>query len=184
MLLSKQELKISNKQGIFIVGSHVNKTTLQLKKLIEANDVKGIEIDVQKILDANSELLTDILKNIEELWNNSKTPVVYTSRKEVRIENKEKKQEFGKTISDFLVKIVKNLPSQPGYIVAKGGITSHDILTHGLELTNAHVAGQILAGVPVIIAGKESRFPRIPYVIFPGNVGDENSLLEAFKILC
>jgi uncharacterized protein YgbK (DUF1537 family) len=28
-----------------------------------------------------------------------------------------------------------------------------------------------------------SRHPNMPYVIFPGNVGDENALLETWRIL-
>ena len=31
--------------------------------------------------------------------------------------------------------------------------------------------------------GKESRFPHIPYVIFPGNVGEDATLREAVEIL-
>ncbi|HPJ01993.1 MAG TPA: nucleotide-binding domain containing protein, partial [Candidatus Limiplasma sp.] len=51
--------------------------------------------------------------------------------------------------------------------------------TQGLQVRKALVMGQILKGVPVWLTGPESRFPGMPYVIFPGNVGDENALLEA-----
>ena len=32
-------------------------------------------------------------------------------------------------------------------------------------------------------AGGESRFPGLPYVVFPGNVGDESSLAQAVQAL-
>ena len=38
------------------------------------------------------------------------------------------------------------------------------------------VTGQILAGVPVWKPGPESRFPGCPYIVFPGNVGDDGAL--------
>jgi uncharacterized protein YgbK (DUF1537 family) len=33
------------------------------------------------------------------------------------------------------------------------------------------------------MTGQESLFPGLPYVIFPGNVGTETTLLEAVEIL-
>ena len=71
----------------------------------------------------------------------------------------------------------------PRFLVAKGGITSSDIGTKALGVKKAFVPGQILAGVPVWVTGEESRFPGIPYVIFPGNVGAEDALLQVVEKL-
>jgi predicted Rossmann-fold nucleotide-binding protein len=35
----------------------------------------------------------------------------------------------------------------------------------------------------VVRAGEESRFPGLAYVIFPGNTGTEEDLLEVWKML-
>ena len=43
--------------------------------------------------------------------------------------------------------------------------------------------GQIRPGIPVWQTGGESRFPQMPYVIFPGNTGDKTTLREAVEIL-
>ena len=43
--------------------------------------------------------------------------------------------------------------------------------------------GQILPGIPVWKTGAESKFPGMAYVIFPGNVGNEDSLRKAVEIL-
>jgi uncharacterized protein YgbK (DUF1537 family) len=58
--------------------------------------------------------------------------------------------------------------------VGKGGITSHDILTKGLGIRSARVLGQVIASVPCVMA------PHFPYIIFPGNVGNEESLREVY----
>jgi len=38
------------------------------------------------------------------------------------------------------------------------------------------VIGQILPGVPVWKLGNETRFPGMSYIVFPGNVGDNDAL--------
>jgi prevent-host-death family protein len=71
------------------------------------------------------------------------------------------------------------------FVVAKGGITSSDIATKGLEVRRAEVAGPLLppAIVPVWILPDENDFPGLPYVIFPGNVGGPESLARAIEVL-
>ena len=71
----------------------------------------------------------------------------------------------------------------PSFVIAKGGITSSDVGTKALKVTKANVLGQIRPGIPVWQTGENSRFPGIPYVIFPGNVGDVETLKEAVEIL-
>ena len=85
--------------------------------------------------------------------------------------------EIGRIISDGLVELVRNITVRPRFIVAKGGITSSDIATDALNIRRANIAGQILPGVPVWQSDVGSRFPQLPYVIFPGNVGDDRSLV-------
>ena len=79
--------------------------------------------------------------------------------------------------------MVKRLSVEPSFVVAKGGITSADVGVKALAIRKARVAGQIQPGVPVWIADETSKFPDIPYVIFPGNVGDDETLYNAVKTL-
>ena len=105
------------------------------------------------------------------------TPVIYTSRTELRVDDADRRQLMGQQISDFLVDLVRCLPYTPAYLVAKGGITSNDILTKGLSVKSARVIGQIIANVPCIMTA------HFPYIIFPGNVGNEYSLQEVYRKL-
>ena len=184
-LLSKDELIQGENlhQGLFIVGSHVKKTTAQLEKLLQCPQVQGIELSIEDILYRSDELWEKLQAELIACDAAGLTPVVYTARKEVRLDNADERQALGQKVSDFLVSIVARLPYQPAYLVAKGGITSHDILTHGLNIKLARVMGQILSGVPCIRTDNSARFSHLPYIIFPGNVGNENSLAEAFEKL-
>ena len=86
-------------------------------------------------------------------------------------------------ISDAVTSIVGRLQVRPAFIVAKGGITSSDVGVKALGVKRAWVMGQILPGIPVWMIGEESKFPRMPYVIFPGNVGEDSTLLDAVSVL-
>ena len=86
-------------------------------------------------------------------------------------------------ISDGVQRLVGKLNIMPAFVVAKGGITSSDVGTKALQVRKALVKGQIRPGIPVWQTGEDSRFPKIPYVIFPGNVGEAETLKEAVEIL-
>ena len=160
--------------GCFVVGSHVKKTTLQLEQLLQAEGTCAIEVDVQRILDDSALLMSETLDTIRQVVEIGLTPVVYTSRQEIRLDDANQRQHLGQQVSDFLVDIVYRLPFTPSYLVGKGGITSHDILTKGLGIRSARVLGQVIASVPCVMA------PHFPYIIFPGNVGNEQSLRAVY----
>ena len=176
--LTREDLGIqANGTGIFIVGSHVKKTTEQLDYLLKSTSVNGIELPIDDILNHSDALMSSTLETIKTLSSNGITPVVYTARKEVRIEDAAQRLRLGQTVSDFLVEIVRRLPIRPNYIVAKGGITSHDILTKGLSVKTARVMGQVINSVPCVMTAL------FPYIIFPGNVGTPRSLEEIYQVL-
>ena len=160
--------------GCFIVGSHVKKTTRQLECLLAEPGTCGIELDVQRILDESEPLMQETLTIIQQVVDEHLTPVIYTSRQEIRLDNADQRQHLGQQVSDFLVDVVRRLPYTPSYLVAKGGITSHDILTHGLNIRSARVLGQVVNSVPCVMTKD------FPYIIFPGNVGGEESLSEVY----
>jgi uncharacterized protein YgbK (DUF1537 family) len=78
---------------------------------------------------------------------------------------------------------VQAISTRPRYLLAKGGITSSDVATQGLNVKRAMVLGQILPGVPVWKLGSESRHPGLNYIVFPGNVGDAQSLVKIVNML-
>ncbi len=168
----------ANTPPLFVIGSHVQKTTRQLECLLQAEGTCGIEVDVQRILDDADALMLETLDIIKQVVDNYLTPVLYTSRQEIRLTDADQRQHLGQQVSDFLVACVRRLPFTPSYLVGKGGITSHDILTKGLGIKSARVLGQIINSVPCVMT--PSGFP---YIIFPGNVGNENSLREVYMKL-
>ena len=181
--LLSDELASSQGPGLFIVGSHVAKTTAQLNRLLAADSVEGIEVDVNDFLDDSDAMANRITGRMHDALSDGKSPVVYTSRSEVQFDSPAQRLQAGRKLSLFLASLVKRLERPVSYVVAKGGITSHDVLVAGLDVKIARVMGQILPGVPVVRVRTDGGQNEIPCVIFPGNVGTDESLCEVLEIL-
>ncbi len=181
------DYKPTDKPGVVLVGSHVQKTTQQLNQLLKEDDVVGIEVDVLRLRDRPQEkniILQQTLDEVEQAFTQDKTPVVYTSRQELSFADTQQRLQFGTEVSALLMEIVQGLPQEIGFLISKGGITSNDVLSVGLNLTAARLLGQILPGCSVIRTEAEHpQFPNLPVVLFPGNVGNEDSLAAAVASL-
>ena len=176
----------TDKPGVVLVGSHVQKTTQQLNRLLE-EDVAGIEVDVVRLRDRPEDkaaILKETLTAVKSAFESGKTPVVYTSRKELSFGDVEQRLQFGKNVSALLMDVVRGLPDSISFLISKGGITSNDVLSVGLNLTLARLLGQILAGCSVIrTEPTHPQFPNLPVVLFPGNVGDASGLVAVWHRL-
>ncbi len=167
--------------GAVIVGSHVNKTTLQLTQLLRQPGITGCEIDVDGIAAQREQLLQNCLQFASRAHANGQTPVFFTSRTEKVFADQYSRLQFGMQVSAFLMDIVARLPVTLGFLISKGGITSNDVLSTGLTLQQARVLGQVLAGCSVVRCPDDHpRYPQLPVVIFPGNVGDDNALATVY----
>ena len=178
----------NGKPGAIIVGSHVQKTTEQLENLLQESGIVGVEINVSNLL-ADSpikgeDLLAEILAKVAEIHQAGNTPVIYTSRQELSFSDAETRLKFGAAVSSLLMDVVQGLPPDLGFLISKGGITSNDVLSTGLNITAARIVGQILAGCSIVLTPKDHpRFPNLPVVLFPGNVGDAKGLATVYQRL-
>jgi uncharacterized protein YgbK (DUF1537 family) len=174
--------------GAVIVGSHVKKTTQQLEQLLKEPGTVGIEVEIERLLDdsvtALENLLKETLEKVHAAYNSGKTPVVYTSRKELAFKDVQTRLLFGEDVSALLMDIVQGLPANIGFLISKGGITSNDVLSTGLALTSARLLGQILPGCSMVrTSDNHPQFPNLPVVLFPGNVGDADGLATVYRRL-
>jgi len=175
--------------GIVVVGSYVEKTTRQVEHLRTLPGMEYVEWDVAHSVDdaENRRYAAKIQKTVEGIISSDRDVCLATSREYWKGHDTslshEARLRFGRRISNGLVSVIKNLAHAPRYIVGKGGITSSDIGVHGLAVRRAMVLGQIQPGVPVWRLGGESRFPGMPYVVFPGNVGGDDTLTRVVTTL-
>ena len=188
-LLTRAQIvvKETDNGGIIVVGSHTNKTTAQVEELKKLTEIEFVELDATLVRDeeAFEKEVQRCLAKEEECIRAGKTVCCYTTRALITADTGDKEDELRLSvrISDAVQSLVGRLTVTPAFVIAKGGITSSDVGTKALAVKRANVLGQIRPGIPVWQTGEESKFPQTPYVIFPGNVGENTTLREAVEVL-
>lgn len=183
-LLRAEDMRpVSKIGGLVVVGSHVPRSSEQLSHLLQNGNISGIELRVQNVLssEGRGREIANIVEFAEKALARGQDVAVYTSRGLVIGNDDADSLAIGRLISQALVEVVRSISLQPRYILAKGGITSSDIATKALNITRAKVLGQILPGVPVWRTGPESKFPDLPYIVFPGNVGEADAISKVVQ---
>ncbi len=189
-LLTRKDIRPTNTSygGIILIGSHVKKTTEQLVCLEQSGlDLTFIEFNAETVkVEGGLEAEVDrIVQQAQDNILHQKTTVVYTSRTLIDLGTKDKEAilKASVRISGALTSIIGRLSIQPSFVLAKGGITSSDVGTKALKVNKALVLGQIKPGIPVWKTDADSKFPGMPYIIFPGNVGTRETLKEIVEII-
>jgi uncharacterized protein YgbK (DUF1537 family) len=169
--------------GLVIVGSHVPKSSTQLAQLLSELRVVSCELRVKEIAEGRTSTAVDqAMALINSTVKAGQHIVLYTSRE---VERREGAAALlvGQKISETLIEIVRNLSVTPRFMIIKGGWTASEIGVKALGVKRAYAPAPPLPGVPMWMLGEETRFPGTPYVIFPGNVGDEQALLKVVRQL-
>lgn len=185
-ILSGERLsnKHSHTGALIIIGSHVNKTTQQLEELLKLDTVIPYEFNQHLVLEPGKFVQEQnaATSRIEQLISQGLDVVLFTKRERLDLGNVSGEDELKLSIaiSDGLCNVVANLSTRPKYIIAKGGITSSEIAKTALQIKSAAVEGQIMEGVSLWTADQDSKFPGISYIVFPGNVGETETLKDLY----
>jgi uncharacterized protein YgbK (DUF1537 family) len=171
--------------GLIVVGSHVGQTTRQLEALMAKHILAAVELDVAEVISAGADVVTATAERVAAALRLSDV-VLYTSREVVRAGAGQDGLAVARAVSAALAAIVRlALSGEPAWIIAKGGITSHDVAVHGLGIRRAEVAGQLFPGLISVFRPVDAAPEAIgmPYVVFPGNVGGVDALAEVVALL-
>ncbi|SDP14010.1 Uncharacterized conserved protein YgbK, DUF1537 family [Arthrobacter sp. ok909] len=172
--------------GLIVVGSHVGVTTRQLNALTEQHSAARIvEIDVEQLLGDNAGANLDETVGTVVAALRAGDVIVHTSRLLIKTSDAAESLRIARTVSAAVVAVVnrtlKTFP--PRFVIAKGGITSSDVAAHGLEIRHAIVRGPMLPGIVSLWEPVDGPAKGIPYVVFAGNVGDDQSLAQVTRKL-
>ncbi len=178
--------------GMVVVGSYMPLANSQLECLFENTDCVGIELQLEDIGKAfeNGDLelfLPDLKKTwltlINESLLNGKTPVLFTSRREISFSTSNSKLSFGNFLALLIAQITATFDSRLGYLISKGGITTHVLLSEGLNLKVVNLEGQLLPGLSLVKPLKKRGLTNYPIITFPGNLGTRSTLLDAWRLM-
>jgi uncharacterized protein YgbK (DUF1537 family) len=174
--------------GLIVVGSHVGLTTRQLKVLTEQHrSAHVVEIDVQGLLasgDNADSILNQIVASVVDALHVGDV-IVHTSRLVIKAGDSAESLRVARTVSAAVVAVVKRTLRifPPRFVIAKGGITSSDVAAHGLEIRHAVVRGPMLPGIVSLWEPVDGPAKGIPFIVFAGNVGDDESLAQVTRKL-
>jgi uncharacterized protein YgbK (DUF1537 family) len=171
--------------GLVVIGSHVGLTTRQLGVLRDEHPcARIVELQVERLLDGAADALDSVVADIVAGLNAGDV-VLHTSRALVRADSPEASLGIARTVSAALVEAVRRTLAQrpPRFVIAKGGITSSDVASEGLQIRRAIVRGPMLPGIVSLWEPVDGPAKGIPYVVFAGNVGDDRSLLDVVQVL-
>lgn len=172
--------------GLIVVGSHVGVTQRQLANLKDNVEASVLEVDVAQVIDgsARDAHLADLIDRAEQILRTGSV-IVQTSRKLVTGADGASSLDISRQVSAAVVAVVNGILGRvtPAFVLAKGGITSSDVASKGLEIRHALAIGPMLPGIVSLWMAQDGPARGIPYIVFPGNVGDDTSLTAVVRRL-
>ena len=184
------ETRADTVHGLIAVGSHVGLTTRQLDRLRAKGNITELELDVPTLLKAQDrdKHVSDIATQAADLLRTNGSAgdvVIRTSRTLVTGADAVDSLVIARTVSAALVNTVREVVAQvrPAFVLAKGGITSSDTATEGLSIRRAWARGTMLPGIVSLWEPVSGPAQGIPYIVFAGNVGDDEALADVVETL-
>jgi uncharacterized protein YgbK (DUF1537 family) len=175
----------SGEHGLIVVGSHVSQTNRQVAALRAGGATTDIELDVAAIIGGQDELVAAASQQVARALGQSDV-LLCTSRTLVPGSDGADSLAIARKVSAALSRTVRAaMAAKPAWVIAKGGITSHDVALHGLGIRRAEVAGQLFPGLISVFRPIDAAPEAIgmPYVVFAGNVGADATLAQVVAIL-
>ena len=171
--------------GLIVVGSHVSQTSRQVAALRARGGTTDIELDVPSVMTGARDVVAATARQVARALGRSDV-LLYTSRSFAAGRDGADSLAIARKVSAALSRTVRDaLAAKPAWVIAKGGITSHDVARRGLGIRRAEVAGQLFPGVISVFRPIDAAPEAIgmPYVVFAGNVGDDGTLGQVVAIL-
>ncbi len=172
--------------GLVVVGSHVGLTSRQVAVARECSDITEVELEVPAVADParRDAHVAEITDRVVDALTDSDT-LLFTSRTLLRDADPGASLQIARQVSTAVTQVVRGaVGAAPAWVIAKGGITSHDVAVRGLGIRRATVLGQLLPGLVSVFRPVEA-LPQVvgtPYVVFAGNVGDETTLAHVINL--
>ena len=172
--------------GLVVVGSHVGLTGRQVDALRAATATPEVVLDVPAVLDParrDAHVLAVAERAAGAL--RSGNVVVRRGGAFVAGRNAEESLDFARRVSAAVVEVVQRIVAArcPRFVIAKGGITSSDVAGRGLGINRALVRGPMLPGIVSLWEPQDGPAAGVPYIVFAGNVGDDDSLARVVATL-
>ena len=165
---------------LVVCGSWVPSTTRQLDALLVRHPRALVEADAAALgaRSADGEVERVAVAASERLVADG-LAVVATSR---AVAGWRWNPELGERVAVNLARVARDVRPRPAVVLAKGGITAHVTARIGLGARQGTVLGPLVDGVALWrLVASDGRY--VWYVVFPGNVGTDQTLLDVVELI-
>jgi uncharacterized protein YgbK (DUF1537 family) len=182
-VIEPADLPCRNGSGLIVVGSHTAITSQQLDRLLQGDSGPdtAIELEIDAVLEP-SRRVAEIDRCTSQVIGamHGGTALFVTGRDVRRDSTAAASLEIAAAVAGAVVEVVTAVARAvpPAWVVAKGGITSHDV-AGALGGRRATVLGQAEPGIIPVVQFESG----MVYVVFPGNVGGPDSLSRVVGLL-
>lgn len=160
---------------LVVVGSHVPMSSAQLAALVTAHPDSLVEVDAEALAGPTAHAtVAAAIDDARPLLERNRLAIVATTRD---FSANAGDPEAGLRIARGLAAIVDGLRDASDVLLSKGGITSAVNVREGLRAERAQIVGPVAPGVSLWLASQPGGKSR-PVIVFPGNVGDADTLAE------
>lgn len=178
--------------GLVLVGSHVPLADAQLEVLLQEPGCGAVVLPVPRLARVlEGPLPAELLASLEADWlqqlravlHSGRTAVLHTSRGELRCASAGERLRLGQGLAGLMARLAAALVPELGYVISKGGITTSALLRDGLALEAVELQGQLLPGLSLVLPPAGAPLPRLPLLTFPGNLGEADTLRQAWRCM-
>jgi uncharacterized protein YgbK (DUF1537 family) len=178
--------------GLVVVGSHVPLADAQLEALLREPACAAVELPVERVRQALAaaapppclaDLEAALGERLERRLAQGRTPVLFTSRGEADCRDPGERRALGRALAGLTARLAAARAARLGYLLSKGGITSHTLLAEGLGAERVDLQGQLLPGLSLVLVVPPAApgAAGLPVLTMPGNLGDATTLRTAWR---
>jgi len=172
--------------GLVVVGSHVGQTSRQVAALRARGSTTDIELDVPAVLTGGPEVAAAATRaGHPGAGSLGRAAVHQPGSRGGAGRGGQPHDRPDRVPRPCPGSSATRLAARPAWVIAKGGITSHDVMLQGLGIRRAEVAGQLFPGTISVFRPLDAvpEAVGMPFVVFAGNVGDDGTLAQVVAIL-
>jgi uncharacterized protein YgbK (DUF1537 family) len=167
------------KRVLVVCGSFVPATTRQLAALAERHASALVDVDVRELASAAAPHEVERAARAATRSLDERGLAILATPRERAPELAS--LAAGERIADNLARAA-GLVAGPDVVVSKGGITSAVTARLGFGARTARCLGPLVDGV-ALWELERPRSERLPFVVFPGNVGEDGTLLDVVELV-
>jgi uncharacterized protein YgbK (DUF1537 family) len=173
---ARAPLPVVERGLLVVVGSHVPISSAQLAALETRHPQTTVELDPAVLAGPSAgEEIAQAAERARALLDRGRLAIVATARS---VSPETLGPTAGMRVARAVAAVVDRLRDAADVLLSKGGTTSAINVRDGLHAERARIVGPVAAGISLWLVNEDAGEAQRPVIVFPGNVGDAETLAD------